>query len=130
MLYKAQLTCPKTCCVLYKHLTIRSDLDFFEVLRSKSLPDLGALGLHTALLSLPRGTGQHCEAELLLEVAFVLCRKHLHFQAFMLTFQFGLFPTARSSCVTLPHICSKENIPLPSPYRGESTSLLCREEVD
>lgn len=75
-------------------------LIFFEVLRSKSLLDLGALGLHTALLSLPRGTGQHCEAELLLEVAFVLCRKHLHFQAFMLTFQFGLFPTARSSCVT------------------------------
>lgn len=42
----------------------------------------------------------------------------------------SLFPTARSSCVTLPHICSKENILLPSPYRGESTSLLCREEVD
>lgn len=94
MLYKAHLTCLKTCCVaLYKHLTIRSDLDCLSCWRTKACQVL-----------VPLGCTQHCSlcllaldpaVQLLFEVAFVPCRNQLFFQTLMLTLLVLVVPSSQ-----------------------------------
>lgn len=98
MLYKAHLTCLKTCCIaVYKHLTIRSDLGWLSCWKTKacqvSVP-LGRTQRHSLCLF-----ALGAAVQLLFEVAFVPCRNQLCFQTLMLILPVLVVPSIQK------HLC-------------------------